>query len=64
MNKKKSLKSIQLGPTLKKQLKKEFNCTRQTVHMALTYFSNSKKAKSIRKRSIELLIQEAKKIRV
>lgn len=56
--------SIQMGPKLKRQLKEEFNCTRQTVHMSLTYISNSRLAQSIRKRTKELLLEEAKKIKI
>ena len=59
-----SKQSIQIGPKLKRQLKLEFNCTRQTVHMSLSYFSNSPLAQSIRKRTKELLLEEARKVKI
>lgn len=64
MNKNRPQTPVQMGHLLKDQLKKEFNCSRQTVHMALNYFNNSKLAQCIRKRSKDLLIEEAEKIKI
>jgi len=62
MSKNNNYEGIQLGPNHKHQLKKEFNCTRQTVHMAINYLTNSELAQEIRKRSKELLVEEADNI--
>ena len=64
MNKKFTKEPIQIGPKLKQKLIKEFGCTRQTVYIALIYKNNSPLARSIRKRSKEMLIEEAEKIKI
>jgi len=60
------LPSINLGTKHHQILQEEFNnVSRQTIHSALKYHSNSILAKSIRMRALELLgveIEENKKL--
>ncbi|CAA0255067.1 hypothetical protein [Tenacibaculum maritimum] len=58
----KKTKEILIHPTLKKQVAKELNTTKQTVLTAIKYFNNSDLAVQIRKRAKELLVEEANKI--
>lgn len=56
-------KKISVSPAHRKILIEEFG-TRQTVHFALIYFTQSELANQIRARAKELLMAEAKKIEV
>ncbi len=52
---------IRMHIACKKQIAQEFDVTLQSVYMSLKYIFNSEKAKSIRKRAIEILKEEVKK---
>lgn len=52
---------ILIHPAYVKTIASEFDCTAQTVRMALKYVFNSNMAIKIRERAIELLVEEAKK---
>jgi len=56
------MKNILLHPFLKRELVKEFDCSRQTVDMSLKFVFNSAKSLKIRQRAKELLKEEIKKI--
>jgi hypothetical protein len=53
---------ILIHPQFKKQMTKEFDCSKQTVDMSLKYVFNSEKAIAIRNKTKELLKNEIKKI--
>ncbi|GAA6769120.1 hypothetical protein [Flavobacterium johnsoniae] len=58
------MNSINLGTKHHQILQAEFkDVSRQTIHSALRYFSNSATAKAIRKRAKELLEEELKQIK-
>ncbi len=48
----------------KKELEQEFSTSKETVRMALRYFSNSKLADKIRQRAKEMLQEEINKIEI
>ena len=56
------MKIILLHPQLKRIIKDEFNCSKQTVDMSLGFVFKSDKAKQIRLRAKDLLIEEIEKI--
>lgn len=53
---------IDISSTLKNKIARELGCTSQNVRNALAYLNNSKKAKKIRARAKELLLNEVDKI--
>ena len=53
------MKKIRIESEFIKKIAKEFSTSTQTVRMSLQYVYHSDLAKSIRKRAIELLIEEA-----
>ena len=55
---------ILIHPELKNQIAREFKTSNQNVLTSLSYFNNSEKAQSIRKRAKELLEQEANKVQI
>ncbi len=58
----KDMKKIKPPTGAMKILVEEFNVTRTTVSQALAYYNNSDVAVLIRKRAIEMLEQELKKV--
>lgn len=54
------MKKIRLDSELKKKIAEEFKTSLQTVRMSLEYVFNSKKAKEIRKKALQLLREEIK----
>lgn len=58
------MKKIRIDVELKKQISNELNISLQSVRMSLDYVFNSDNAQKIRKRAKELLIEEAKKIKI
>jgi len=58
------MKKIRIDVELKKQISNELNISLQSVRMSLDYVFNSDNAQKVRKRAKELLIEEAKKIKI
>jgi len=58
------MKKIRINVELKKQISNEFEISLQSVRMSLDYVFNSDTAQKVRKRAKELLIKEAKKIKI
>lgn len=56
------MKKILVHPDLMNQIADEFGVTLQSVRNALRFIFNSERAKNIRKRAVELLEEEAKKL--
>lgn len=54
--------TIDISPTMKKELSANFETSIQTVQMSLSYVFNSELAKSIRKKAKEMLLSEAASI--
>lgn len=55
-------KKILIHPELNRVLQDEFRTSWQTIDAAKNYYNNSPLAKKIRKRSKELLLEEANKV--
>ncbi len=58
-----SKSEILLHYSKKKELVQEFDTSKETVRMALHYFSNSVLAQKIRRRAKEMLEEEVEKIK-
>ena len=54
--------NISVTPPIRKTLIEKYG-SRTTVHFALIYFTNSDKAKQIRRKAKQLLLEEANKIK-
>lgn len=58
------MKKIRVATGMVPELSREFNTTNTTIYAALGYYNNSRLAQKVRKRAKELLIDEAKRVKV